>query len=115
MDVSGSVGGHWADEKHFVMDLVRTFDLFPNGAHAAVTTFSSTASLVIKFQDNTTNDDFEAALDTLPSPVGGTAIGIALDVALKEMFQEANGMRLDSPKVAVLITDGKSKSEVDYA
>ena len=114
MDVSGSVGSNWADEKSFVMDLVRTFDLFSNGAHAAVTTFDNKASLGIKFQDHTTNDDFEAALDNLPSPVGGTAIGIALDVALKVMFQEVNGMRLDSPKVAVLITDGKS-SGVDYA
>ena len=114
LDVSGSVGGHWADEKKFVMDLVRTFDIFPNGAHAAVTTFSSTASLAIKFQDHTTTDDFESALETLPSPSGGTEIGIAFDVALNEMFQEVNGMRLDSPKVAVLITDGESNSFVDY-
>ena len=115
MDVSGSVRGHWADEKRFVMDLVRKLDLFPNGAHAAVTTFSSTASLVTNFQDHTTNDDFESALESLPSPSGGTEIGIALDVALNEMFQEVNGMRLDSPKAAVLITDGVSRSTVDYA
>ena len=114
MDVSGSIGSNWADEKSFVMDLVRKIDLFPNGAHAAVTTFSTTASLVINFQDHTTTDDFEAALETLPSPGGYTEIGIALDVALNEMFQEVNGMRLDSPKVAVLITDGDSNSEVDY-
>ena len=115
MDVSGSVGSNWADEKSFVMDLVRKIDLFPNGAHAAVTTFSTTASLVINFQDHTTTDDFEAALETLPSPGGYTEIGIALDVALNKMFQEANGMRLDSPKVAVLMTDGIATSAVDYA
>ena len=115
MDISGSVGGHWADEKSFVMDLVRTFDLFSNGAHAAVTTFDNKASLGIKFQDHTTNDDFESALDTLLFTGGNTEIGIALDVALNEMFQEVNGMRLDSPKVAVLITDGDSNSAVDYA
>ena len=115
MDVSGSVGGHWEDEKSFVMDLVRKFDLFFNGAHAAVTTFSSTATLVTNFQEHTTNDDFESALEALPSPSGGTEIGIALDVALNEMFQEANGMRLDSPQAAVLITDGVSYSPVDYA
>ena len=115
MDISGSVGGHWADEKSFVMDLVRTFDLFSNGAHAAVTTFDNKASLGIKFQDHTTNDDFESALDTLLFTGGNTEIGIALDVALNEMFQEANGMRLDSPKVAVLMTDGIATSAVDYA
>ena len=114
MDISGSVGGHWADEKRFVMDLVRTFDLFSNGAHAAVTTFDDKASLGIKFQDHTTNDDFESALDALLFSGGYTEIGIALDVALNEMFQQVNGMRLDSPKVAVLITDGDSNSEVDY-
>ena len=115
MDVSGSVGSNWADEKSFVMDLVRKIDLFPNGAHAAVTTFSTTASLVINFQDHTTTDDFEAALEALPPPGGYTEIGIALDVALNKMFQEANGMRLDSPKVAVLMTDGIATSTVDYA
>jgi len=115
MDISGSVGGHWADEKRFVMDLVRRFDLFPNGAHAAVTTFDDTASLGIKFSDHTTTDDFEVALESLPFTGGYTEIGVALDVALNEMFQKVNGMRLDSPKVAVLITDGKSNSEVDYA
>ena len=114
MDISGSVGGHWADEKRFVMDLVRTFDLFSNGAHAAVTTFDDKASLGIKFQDHTTNDDFESALDALLFSGGYTEIGIALGVALNEMFQQVNGMRLDSPKVAVLITDGDSNSEVDY-
>lgn len=115
MDVSESVKKHWTDQKRFVMDLVRTFDIFPNGAHAAVTTFSNTASLVIKFSDYTTTDDFEVALENLRSPSGGTEIGIALNVALKEMFREVNGMRLGSPKVAVLITDGDSNSGVDYA
>ena len=115
MDVSGSVENHWEDEKRFVMDLVRKFDLSPNGAHAAVTTFSSTASLAIKFSAHTTTHDFEVALGNLPSPSGGTEIGKALDVALNEMLQEVNGMRLDSPKVVVLITDGNSGSEVDYA
>ena len=114
MDISGSVGGHWADEKRFVMDLVRTFDLFFNGAHAAVTTFDHTASLGIKFQEHTTTKDFEVALESLQFTGGNTEIGKALDVALKEMFQVVNGMRLDSPKVAVLITDGDSNSEVDY-
>ena len=115
MDVSRSVGRNWPDEKKFVMDLVKQFDLYPNGAHAAVTIFDHQASLEIKFSDNNTTDEFEAALDSLPFTRGWTEIGIALETALNEMFQEANGMRSDSPQVAVLITDGKSNSAVDYA
>ena len=115
MDVSRSVGRNWPDEKKFVMDLVNQFDLYPNGAHAAVTIFDHQASLEIKFSDNNTTDEFEAALDSLPFTRGWTEIGVALETALNEMFQEANGMRSDSPQVAVLITDGKSNSAVDYA
>ena len=115
MDVSRSVGRNWPDEKKFVMNLVKEFDLYPNGGHAAVTIFDHQASLEIKFSDNDTTEEFEAALDSLPFTRGWTEIGIALDTALNEMFQEANGMRSDSPQVAVLITDGKSNSAVDYA
>ena len=103
------------DEKRFVMDIIREFGIFPNGAHAAVTTFDSTASLEIRFSDHTTNADFEAALDTLVHRSGGTQIGIALETALNEMFQGVNGMRLGSPQIAVLITDGDSNDPVDYA
>ena len=115
MDVSRSVGKNWPDEKKFVMNLVNEFDLYPNGGHAAVTIFDHQASLEIKFSDNNTTEEFEAALDSLPFTRGWTEIGIALETALNEMFQEANGMRSDSPQVAVLITDGKSNSAVDYA
>ena len=103
------------DEKRFVMDIVREFGIFPNGAHAAVTTFDSQASLEIRFSDHTTNADFEAALDELVHRSGGTQIGIALETALNEMFQGVNGMRLGSPQIAVLITDGDSNDPVDYA
>ena len=98
------------------MDIVKKFDLFANGAHAAVTTFADTASLVIKFSDHKNNDDFQVALDNLPiiNSYPKTDIGIALNVALNEMFQEDNGMRPNSPKVSVLITDGIS-SRTDYA
>ena len=115
MDVSRSVGRRWPDEKKFVRDLVKKFDLYPNGAHAAVTIFDHQASLEIKFSDTNTTDEFKAALDSLPFTRGWTEIGVALETALNEMFQEANGMRSDSPQVAVLITDGKSNSAVDYA
>ena len=121
MDVSGSVGDHWDDEKTFVKKLAQAIKISPEGGHAAVTIFSSAvynvhpdAELMIKFSDHTTLNSFEDAVDALPYWKGGTRINKGLDVARKEMFQESNGMRPTAPKTLVLITDGEQKN-VDYA
>ena len=119
MDVSGSIGKHWDDEKAFVKKLAEAIKISPEGGHAAVTIFSSTnnvhddAELMIRFSDHTTLKSFQDAVDVLPFWRGGTRINKGLDVARSEMFRESNGMRPTAPKTLVLITDGK-QSNVDY-
>ena len=120
MDVSGSVGSHWDDEKTFVKKLAQAIKISPEGGHAAVTIFSSKnnvhpdAELMIKFSDHTALNSFDDAVDALPNWGGGTRINKGLDVARDEMFRESNGMRPTAPKTLVLITDGQ-QSNVNYA
>ena len=107
MDMSGSVGENWKDEKKFVKRLVKTMNISPRGGHAAITAFSSHAELMIKFSDHTTSPGFESAIDALPYWGGDTRIESALKVAHDEMFQKSNGMRSIASKTLVLITDGQ--------
>ena len=57
---------------------------------------------------------FEADVNALSYWGAGTQIDQGLAVALNEMFHERNGMRLDSTKTLVLITDGQ-QSGINYA
>ena len=122
MDVSGSVGVHWKDEKNFVKKLAQAIRMSPEGGHAAVTIFSSKSSnheaaeLMIKFNDHKTFPDFEKAVDALPYWRGTTYIDQGLDVARNEMFRESNGMRPTAPKTLVLITDGiQTGKKIDFS
>ena len=114
MDVSGSVGSHWPDEKKFAIDLVETIGLSPTGGHVSVILFDHKSTLNIKFTDFFTNKEFETALHALKHRRGGTEIATALNLTLTEMFQEKNGMRPANPQTAILMTDGKSNSPVDF-
>ena len=107
LDTSGSMDAKsWDIEKNFVKDLVKSLKMSPSGGHAAVTLFSSAANLEIKFSDHTSFNTFEAAVNGLPKANGGTRIDIGMDVAEKQMFNPANGMRPSAAKSLLLITDG---------
>ena len=90
-------------------------DMSEHGAHAAVTVFSNSSQLRIKFSDfytfyeppNPPITSFKEAVGNLSFIGSGTKIDNGLKVAYEEMFQERNGMRIDSRKYLVLITDGQ--------
>ena len=84
-----------------------------NQGRGAVVTFSHKSSLEVKFSDNTTKEAFDGAIGNLTYRSGSSRILEALDYALKHMFKQKNGMRKNSEKVAVLITDGKDKPVVN--
>ena len=119
VDVSGSVQMNWVEEQAFVKTIAEKINVSPSGSHVSVATFNHDAELKIKFPDYYDIDDFKSAVDALPYTGGGTRIDLGLDVALNEMFQVANGMRMDVPKVMILITDGHSGGppleSLDYA
>ena len=51
-------------------------------------------------------------MDDLKYRQGGTNIAGALRLSLDEMFQSKNGMRSDSIKTMILITDGKESDDI---
>ena len=67
-------------------------------------TFSSAAELIQPPSDDL--DTVREAIDRIPAPDGGTAIGDALNVAAQQMPQTGT-------RVIVLLTDGVSNRGVD--
>ncbi len=79
-------------------------DSVPEGTRVGLVTFSSAAELI---QPPTAElDTLREAIDRIPSPDGGTAIGDALDVA-------AQAMPPSGTRVIVLLTDGVNNRGVD--
>ena len=115
VDVSGSGPSHWDRERSFIKKLVQEIMISPDGGHASVVQFNNDAQLMIKFDDYTSLSGFNTALDGLNHLDGTTRIDRGLEVALDQMFQVPNGMRLNVPHTLVLITDGNQTGEnVNY-
>ena len=112
LDNSGSMTEeHWEMEKEFVKKLDRSLRISPTGSHAAVVLFADEAKLAVKFNDYPTVHSFELAIDRLTRLNGGTRIDKGLSLAFDEMFRESNGMRPNSIKTLVLLTDGKNNPD----
>ena len=114
LDISGSIQpSDWAMEKNFVKDLAKQLKISPTGGHAAVILFSDNARLHIKFSDHSDTASFNTAVDLLPYTAGGTRMDKGLEVALNQMFNAANGMRPNSSKSVLLMTDGSNNVPMD--
>ena len=109
LDASSSIKyDDWETEKSFVKKLAKVLRISSEEGRAAVTVFERYAKVMIKFSDHKSFHKFESAVDELQQTKGSTNIGNALEVALEKMFQTSNGMRKDSTKAVVLITDGQN-------
>lgn len=79
-------------------------DDVPAGTRVGLVTFASAAELIQPPTDDL--DAVRAAIDRIPLPDGGTAIGDALNVAAQQMPQTGT-------RVIVLLTDGVNNRGVD--
>ena len=114
LDVSGSIGSRdWEVEKTFTKKLARVIDISPSGGRAGVVLFNSYAYTKIKFNSYNTYTAFASGVDRLPYRGGGTSISWGLKMALSGLFQTSAGMRTNSYKEVVLITDGRDSGR-DY-
>ena len=87
--------------------MIKQLHLSQSGTHSALVLFSYYAYLKIKFSDFYNGKDFQKAVNTLPLLGSTTRIDRALNLAYNEMFNAANGMRANVPRIVVLLTDGE--------
>ena len=111
IDTSGSIGS-----SHF--QLIREFtakisaELIRNSPRSAigVILFDSNARIQFTLQTYTSLSSLLSAINNLPYSGGGTDTAEALQLLLSTARNGVLGLRNDSSKVAIVITDGRSSS-----
>ncbi|XP_072041372.1 uncharacterized protein [Amphiura filiformis] len=116
IDGSGSIDAiNFETTKSFVMRVVNGFNIGPNNTRVGVIQYAGSPVIEFDFDDYSTNADVQAAVTAIRYQDGYTNTGNALDHMTNTLFGPWRGARptsLNIPRVAVIITDGKSHDEV---
>ncbi|MEQ2263724.1 hypothetical protein XENORESO_011856, partial [Xenotaenia resolanae] len=113
VDGSWSIGRiNFKTIRNFIARMVGVFDIGPNNVQIALAQYSGDPRTEWHLNTHSTRDSLLKAINDLPYKGGNTMTGMALRYILQENFQPAVGLRSDSRKIGVLITDGKSQDEI---
>lgn len=114
MDASESMTeDDFEKQKNFVMKVAESFYMAPKTTQFALVTYSSTATMHIRFKDHFNRDSFNAVVKGLPFAAGGTRFDRALKLAAEEVFTAKGGARVGVPKVMIILTDGRQSNDYD--
>ena len=104
---------NWNQSESVAKQIVGLHNFGVDGIQAGVVTSSHNATLKIKFSAHSTKSAFETGLDQLDSRGywGSSGILPVLETAITVMFNRNNGMRPESKKVAILLTDGQDNAQ----
>ncbi|XP_064187346.1 collagen alpha-1(XII) chain-like isoform X2 [Anguilla rostrata] len=119
-DVAFLVDGSWSvgreNFKHirsFISSMAGAFDIGLDKTRVAVVQYSTDTRTEFNLNQYSKRGELLRAINTLPYKGGNTMTGDAMDYLLKNTFTEAAGARKSFPKVAMIITDGKSQDPVE--
>uniref|UniRef100_A0A3Q2DYK5 Collagen alpha-1(XII) chain n=1 Tax=Cyprinodon variegatus TaxID=28743 RepID=A0A3Q2DYK5_CYPVA len=114
VDGSWSVGReNFQYIRSFISSLAGAFDIGEDKTRVAVVQYSSDTRTEFPLTRYTRRGDLLQAINSVPYKGGNTMTGDALDYLLKNIFTEAGGSRKGFPRVAMIITDGKSQDPVE--
>ncbi|XP_030574028.1 collagen alpha-1(XII) chain isoform X3 [Archocentrus centrarchus] len=114
VDGSWSVGKeNFRHIRSFIGALAGAFDIGEDKTRVAVVQYSTDTRTEFPLTRYTRRGDLLQAISALPYKGGNTMTGEAIDYLEKNIFTEAAGSRKAFPKVAMLITDGKSQDAVE--
>lgn len=112
VDTSGSISRrNFVRQREFIEQMIDGFDISEEGTHVAIVEYSSTASVVLKFnsftgvQLNAVNLKRQAR--KLPHQRGYTYIDKGLHLTNTEVFSVKGGMRPNVTKIVLVMTDGR--------
>ncbi|XP_022079977.1 uncharacterized protein LOC110973441 [Acanthaster planci] len=116
LDGSGSVGSvDFNTTKNFVLTMIDFFDIGPDKTRVGVIQYSTLPHIEFHLKDNTEKAQLKRAAGNITYRAGWTHTGAALNVMSNTSFLLENGARPPSrgfPRVAVVVTDGKSQDNV---
>ncbi|PFX32412.1 Hemicentin-1 [Stylophora pistillata] len=116
VDTSGSISRrNFHLLQRFIHSLVDGFKVAKDYTHIAIIEYSTAASVQLRFNDlsgrNLTRNNVNKKVQSMPHKKGFTFIDKALRKADQDVFTYAAGMRYDSDKVALVMTDGEQTVE----
>nr|XP_043904663.1 collagen alpha-1(XIV) chain-like [Solea senegalensis] len=98
--------------RSFISRMVSVFDIGPDRVQIGLTQYTGDPKTEWHLNAHPTKESLQEAISNLPYKGGNTMTGMALTYILNINFKAEVGMRPDSRKIGVLITDGKSQDEV---
>uniref|UniRef100_M3ZDJ3 Collagen alpha-1(XII) chain n=1 Tax=Xiphophorus maculatus TaxID=8083 RepID=M3ZDJ3_XIPMA len=114
VDGSWSVGReNFRHIRSFIGALAGAFDIGEDKTRVAVVQYSTDTRTEFPLTRYSRRGDLLQAISSLPYKGGNTMTGDAIDYLMKNIFTEAAGSRKGFPKVAMIITDGKSQDPVE--
>ncbi|XP_014854107.1 PREDICTED: collagen alpha-1(XII) chain-like [Poecilia mexicana] len=113
VDGSGSISqDDFGRMKSFLSEMVQNFPISPNKVQIGLTQFSSSPKAEWHLNSHNNKQSLLQAIDQIRQVGGGTGTGKALDYIRNHSFKPGVGMRPDSKKIVVLITDGEAQDKV---
>uniref|UniRef100_A0A673FTY1 Collagen alpha-1(XII) chain n=1 Tax=Sinocyclocheilus rhinocerous TaxID=307959 RepID=A0A673FTY1_9TELE len=113
VDGSWSIGRlNFKTIRTFIGRMVGVFDIGPDKVQIGLAQYSGDPKTEWHLNAHATRESLQEAVANLPYKGGNTMTGMALNYILQNNFKPNMGMRPDSRKIGVLITDGKSQDEI---
>ncbi|XP_055495106.1 collagen alpha-1(XII) chain-like isoform X1 [Leucoraja erinacea] len=113
VDGSWSVGrANFRKIREFIYSLVSAFEIGDDKTKVGIVQYSSDTRTEFDLNQYSRKEDLLSAITNLPYKGGNTMTGEAMDYLVKNTFNEGAGARKSYPKIAVIITDGKSQDPV---
>ncbi|XP_039638765.1 collagen alpha-1(XII) chain isoform X1 [Perca fluviatilis] len=116
VDGSWSIGRiNFKTIRNFIARMVSVFDIGPNRVQIGLAQYSGDPKTEWHLNAHPTKASLLEAIANLPYKGGNTMTGMALKYILDNNFKENVGLRPDSRKIGILITDGKSQDEIVFS
>uniref|UniRef100_A0A8C1H4V2 Collagen, type XII, alpha 1b n=1 Tax=Cyprinus carpio carpio TaxID=630221 RepID=A0A8C1H4V2_CYPCA len=113
VDGSWSIGRlNFKTIRTFIGRMVGVFDIGPDKVQIGLAQYSGDPKTEWHLNAHATRESLQEAVANLPYKGGNTMTGMALNYILQNNFKPNVGMRPDSRKIGVLVTDGKSQDEI---
>ncbi|XP_041420606.1 collagen alpha-1(XII) chain isoform X2 [Xenopus laevis] len=119
-DVVFLVDGSWSVGRNnfkyildFMGSLVSAFEIGEDKTRVGVVQYSSDTRTEFNLNSYYKKEELVAAIKRIPYKGGNTMTGEALDYLIKNSFVKSAGSRKGFPRIAIIITDGKSQDEVE--
>ncbi|XP_066534099.1 collagen alpha-1(XII) chain isoform X2 [Hoplias malabaricus] len=113
VDGSWSIGRvNFKTIRSFIGRMVGVFDIGPDKVQIGLAQYSGDPRTEWHLNAHRTRTSLLEAVANLPYKGGNTMTGLALNYILQNNFKPNVGLRPDSRKIGVLITDGKSQDDI---